>query len=100
MRNVKDEEWKEVGESDGPKRAYTQTGLTKGEKYSFRVRSEPAFLDEGKGAGGPLQKEKDRIIPREKNTASETGKQNNEAEFLDGGGKRSVCPFSTTIGKR
>ena len=39
MRNAKDEEWNEVGESDGPKKFFQQTGLTKGEKYSFRVRS-------------------------------------------------------------
>ena len=38
MRNAKSEEWVEVGESDGPKRFYSQSGLTKGEKYSFRVR--------------------------------------------------------------
>jgi hypothetical protein len=38
MRNAKSEEWVEVGESDGPKRFYRQSGLTKGEKYSFRVR--------------------------------------------------------------
>ena len=39
MRNSKSEEWVQVGDSDGPKREYTQTGLTKGDKYSFRVRS-------------------------------------------------------------
>jgi hypothetical protein len=38
MRNAKSEEWVEVGESDGPKRFFRQSGLTKGEKYSFRVR--------------------------------------------------------------
>ena len=39
MRNAKEEEWHEVGESDGPKKFYQQSGLTKGEKYSFRVRT-------------------------------------------------------------
>jgi len=38
MRNSKSDDWVPVGESDGPKKAYTQSGLTKGEKYSFRVR--------------------------------------------------------------
>merc|ERR1719458_2385336 len=39
MRNIKDpkDEWKMMGKSDGPKKFYQQTGLTKGEKYSFRV---------------------------------------------------------------
>ena len=31
--------WEEVGKSDGPKRFYSQGGLTKGEKYTFRVRA-------------------------------------------------------------
>ena len=41
MRNIKDpeNEWKMMGKSDGPKKFYQQTGLTKGEKYSFRVYS-------------------------------------------------------------
>ena len=39
MRNIKEEDkWIEVGASDGPKREYSQGGLTKGEKYSFRAR--------------------------------------------------------------
>ena len=44
MRNSKSEEWVQVGDSDGPKREYTQTGLTKGDKYSFRVRSVPRIV--------------------------------------------------------
>ena len=41
MRKAKPEgsDWVEVGESDGPKRFYSQGGLTKGEKYQYRVRS-------------------------------------------------------------
>lgn len=31
--------WAEVGQSDGPKRFFSKTGLTKGEKYQFRVRA-------------------------------------------------------------
>ena len=38
MRNIKEEDkWEVVGESDGPKKFFQQTGLTKGDKYSFRV---------------------------------------------------------------
>ncbi len=33
------EDWSEIGQSDGPKRYYSATGLTKGEKYQFRVRA-------------------------------------------------------------
>ena len=33
------ESWNEVGQSDGPRRFYSKTGLTKGEKYMFRVRA-------------------------------------------------------------
>ena len=33
------EDWKPVGDSDGPKRFFSKTGLTKGEKYQFRVRA-------------------------------------------------------------
>ena len=40
MRNIKEEDkWMEMGQSEGAKRFFQQTGLTKGEKYSFRVRS-------------------------------------------------------------
>ena len=33
------ESWKEVGQSDGPKKFFSMKGLTKGEKYQFRVRA-------------------------------------------------------------
>ena len=40
MRNIKEEDkWIEVGQSEGAKKFFQQTGLTKGEKYSFRVYS-------------------------------------------------------------
>ena len=40
MRNIKEEDkWIDVGQSEGAKRFFQQTGLTKGEKYSFRVYS-------------------------------------------------------------
>ena len=33
------ESWKEVGQSDGPKRFFSKKDLVKGEKYQFRVRA-------------------------------------------------------------
>ena len=39
MRNKEEDKWMEMGQSEGAKKFYQQTGLTKGEKYSFRVRS-------------------------------------------------------------
>lgn len=33
------ESWVEVGSSDGPKRFFSKKGLTKGEKYQFRVKA-------------------------------------------------------------
>lgn len=40
MRIVKPgEAWQQVGQSDGPKRFFSKTGLKKGEKYQFRVRA-------------------------------------------------------------
>ena len=38
MRNIKEEDkWIDVGQSEGAKKFFLQTQLTKGEKYSFRV---------------------------------------------------------------
>ena len=40
MRNIKEEDkWVEVGQSEGAKKFFQQTGLEKGNKYSFRVYS-------------------------------------------------------------